>query len=167
MPYIRGLMSKEFLWSTADLAMWSVVEVGVSIIATAATTLRPLLSQTRQFTISPATLINTVALSGNRVIRIANARRKEPTEAKAERPSDEEALSRDSDVSYDESANKTRDWLGLENDRDIVFSNPWSKGEFALDELDTTPTSPDSHDADSITVCDFDGVDPTEIARAY
>jgi hypothetical protein len=160
MAYIRGLKGKDFLWEVTDLSIWSVVEVGISIIATAATTLRPLLSQTRQFTISPALLINPLSLSGATVI----GRRKWTGESKGVQSFDEIALSRQT-IFWDEFASKKRDWLTFENEHGIAFSNPWSKNQLETDDHESPPMSPCEQDKDSDK--DFGGMDLSEVARAY
>ena len=42
MPYIENFRSPDFLLDTADIALWSTVEVGVSVVAANLATLRPL-----------------------------------------------------------------------------------------------------------------------------
>lgn len=42
-PYISGMGNMgDFLWATTDVAIWSIVEVGIGITASSAATLRPL-----------------------------------------------------------------------------------------------------------------------------
>ena len=45
-PYVHRLAAIDFFYANNELLIWSIVEVGISIIATAAATLRPLLSKT-------------------------------------------------------------------------------------------------------------------------
>lgn len=43
LPYISGMSNMDdFLWATTDVAIWSTVEIGIGITASAAATLRPL-----------------------------------------------------------------------------------------------------------------------------
>jgi hypothetical protein len=42
MPYIENFRSPDFLFDTVDIALWSTVEVGVSVVAANLATLRPL-----------------------------------------------------------------------------------------------------------------------------
>jgi hypothetical protein len=51
MPYVHLLQSIDFLYANNKLLIWSIVEVGISIIATATATLRPLLVKSRLFRI--------------------------------------------------------------------------------------------------------------------
>ncbi|EHK99995.1 hypothetical protein M7I_4078 [Glarea lozoyensis 74030] len=41
-PYIKQLAQSDFLWSTTDVAIWSTVEPGIGLTASAMATLRPL-----------------------------------------------------------------------------------------------------------------------------
>jgi hypothetical protein len=160
MPYIGGLQSNDFLWETTDLAIWSVVEIGISIIATAATTFRPLLSQTRQFTISPSTLRRKASQLAP--IRIGSLRRRATiTEMKEEHPFEKENLP---DL-YEESARKMREWLAFEHEHGVVFNMQWEKDPGCMEDIDPEPTSPRSFYKDSDS--DLDSVHPSEIARAY
>lgn len=51
MPYVRRLESIDFLYANNEILIWSIVEVGISIIATAMATLRPLLAKSRLFSL--------------------------------------------------------------------------------------------------------------------
>lgn len=43
MPFISGMANvQDFLWATTDVAIWSTIEIGIGITASAAATLRPL-----------------------------------------------------------------------------------------------------------------------------
>lgn len=44
-PYVHRLEAIDFFYANNELLIWSIVEVGISIIATAAATLRPLLAK--------------------------------------------------------------------------------------------------------------------------
>ena len=45
-PYIRALSNgRDFLYASTDVAIWSLCETGLAIIASACTTLRPLLTR--------------------------------------------------------------------------------------------------------------------------
>jgi len=52
-PYINLLTAKDFLWSNADIAIWSIVELGMCTVATSASTLRPLLIKIHFFPAAP------------------------------------------------------------------------------------------------------------------
>lgn len=48
-PYVHRLEDVDFLYANNDLLIWSIVEVGISIVATAAATLRPLVANSCLF----------------------------------------------------------------------------------------------------------------------
>ncbi|KAF9690615.1 hypothetical protein EKO04_011427 [Ascochyta lentis] len=48
MPYVSNFRSADFLFGTVDVSLWSTVEVGVSVVAANAATLRPLVQHVQQ-----------------------------------------------------------------------------------------------------------------------
>ncbi|KAF2009345.1 hypothetical protein BU24DRAFT_467734 [Aaosphaeria arxii CBS 175.79] len=47
LPYVHFLEDPDFLYANAEIAIWSVVEVGISVMATSSSTLRPLAAKIR------------------------------------------------------------------------------------------------------------------------
>jgi len=50
LPYLAGLLNNsDFLWATTDVAIWSVVELGIGLIVISLPACRPLFGSTRFF----------------------------------------------------------------------------------------------------------------------
>lgn len=44
-PYVHRLEDVDFTWENMEIGLWSVIEVGIAIVATGLATLRPLLAK--------------------------------------------------------------------------------------------------------------------------
>jgi hypothetical protein len=65
-PYVHRLEALDFFYANNEILTWSIVEVGISIIATAAATIRPLLAKTCFFPLLTQRSTNRYISANNR-----------------------------------------------------------------------------------------------------
>jgi hypothetical protein len=166
MPYIHRLKSLDFLWATTDLAIWSVVEVGISIIAAAATTLRPLFSHTSRFTNSPSVLKNSFNPSRTSVFELNRFEAEQAIGQSAMVSRHEVDAVSTPVVFHGETTDGKRHGLVFDSD----FAEPYKlyhEDDQGLKDTSNLADVSDNSRNGTYTGTHTDGVDVSAIARAY
>jgi hypothetical protein len=141
MPYLAQLHNDDFLWTNVNLGIWTEVEVGIMIVTTASTTLRPLLPQLGWFAISNDKLRSDISLSDISGSSLGRSSSKEGADSKADQNVREAGISHCTVRSYKESVKSKRNGIVFTPEYDMENKSASWEDCFRRDDTDATSSS--------------------------